>query len=193
MANSNYQNARQFLTAFGNGEERGFDYFFKTYYKVLCFFANRYLLDLQAAEDIVSDAYIRVWEKRETIQSSQGLKNYLYKTVHNACIRWLEQKRAAGARQLTIEGGQEAERNVLDNMIRAEVMNEVYKTIDLLPTECRKIFTKLYLEGKTVKEIAEELSLSVSTVKTQKARALDLLRQKLSPLSLLAFLSFCGG
>lgn len=176
--------SNHYFLSFQTGKEKGFAFFFQSFYKALCFFANRYTRDLPAAEDIVSEAFIRVWEKRERISSVGGLKSYLYTTVYHACLRWIERKRA-------IVNGKEAmeERTVLDNMIRAEVMNEILRSIEMLPTECRRIFTKLFLEGKTVKEIAEELSLSVSTVKTQKARALNFLRTKLSPMCLVVFIS----
>ena len=184
----------QHFLSFQYGEEKGFDFFFRAYYKPLCFFANKYTRDMPAAEDVVSEVFIKVWEKRETITSAEGLKSYLYKSVYHGCLRWKGRESRVGSLKSGVSEwsivNSEFERSYLDNMIRAEVMDEVYRAIELLPKECQKIFTKLFLEGKTVKEIAEELSLSVSTVKTQKARAINFLRSKLSTMSVVMFVTF---
>jgi RNA polymerase sigma-70 factor (ECF subfamily) len=71
--------------------------------------------------------------------------------------------------------------NAEGDIIRAEFYGELYRAIHTLPPECRKIFTMLYIEGKTVRETAEELGLALSTVKTQKARGLAALKKKLRP------------
>jgi len=186
----------KYLASFRIGEEKGFEFFFRLHYQPLCFFANRYLQDMPAAEDVVSEVFIKVWEKRESIVSAAGLKSYLYKSVYNGCMRWKQSTANSRRSAVSIEAGARSEqpaigslqlraddeRGYAENVIRTEVIRDVYNAIELLPKECKKIFTKIFIEGKTVKEIAEELSLSVSTVKTQKARALSFLRGRLSPM-----------
>lgn len=145
---------------------------------------------MPAAEDVVSEVFMKVWERRESIESAAGLKSYLYRSVLNGCMRWKEN----GGRRKKVEVETKVEAKVeesyLENMIRAEVMQEVYNAIELLPKECKKIFTKIFIEGKSVKEIAEELKLSVSTVKTQKTRAINFLRSRLSPMSVVIIFTF---
>jgi RNA polymerase sigma-70 factor (ECF subfamily) len=68
-----------------------------------------------------------------------------------------------------------------EDTIRAEFYAEIHNAIKTLPPECRKIFTMLYIEGKTVRETADELGLARSTIKTQKARGLAMLRKKIRP------------
>jgi RNA polymerase sigma-70 factor (family 1) len=190
MVTRNPEYGNQYMKSFWAGEERGFDFLFKSYYKSLCFFANRYVKEISAAEDIVSDAFIHLWAKREKIKSESHLKNYLYKVIFHLCLREVEKIKVKGYVQIENETPevQCLDKNALENIIRAELLSEIYLSINSLPKECRRIFNKLYLEGKTVKEIATELNLSVSTVKTQKARALQFLRSRLSPRSLLLLL-----
>lgn len=75
--------------------------------------------------------------------------------------------------------------DVTDNpeadIIRAEFYGALHRAIKTLPPECRKIFTMLYIQGKTVREIADETGLAVTTIKTQKARGLAALKKKLKP------------
>jgi RNA polymerase sigma factor (sigma-70 family) len=75
----------------------------------------------------------------------------------------------------------DAKDNIETDIIRAEFYAELYRAINTLPPECRKIFTMLYLEGKSARETAEELGLALSTVKTQKARGAGCFEEKLRP------------
>ena len=71
------------------------------------------------------------------------------------------------------------EANYLANIIRAEVIMSIHEAIATLPTEKGKIIKMTYLEGKTNKETADELGLSIQTIKNQKLRGLALLKSKL--------------
>jgi RNA polymerase sigma-70 factor (ECF subfamily) len=75
----------------------------------------------------------------------------------------------------------EFEKDCLHGMISAETVRLLYEAINELPAQCKKVFTKLYVEGKSVAEIATEMNVAVSTVKNQKARGIKLLKPKLSP------------
>jgi RNA polymerase sigma-70 factor (family 1) len=179
--NKPLKNVNDYFFLFQDGDESGFDHYFHLYYKALVFYARRILVSAADAEEVVSECFLKVWEKRAVIREEAGLKQYLYTAVYRACLRRKE--------QLGRQGDTEPEppipsdeRTALDNMVRAEVMREVYQAIQELPVACRNIFTKLFLEGKTAQEIAAELNLSVSTINTQKARALAYLRNRLSPL-----------
>jgi len=62
-----------------------------------------------------------------------------------------------------------------------------------LPSECRMVFMKLFVEGKSVVEAAAELNVVVSTVKNQKARGIKLLRMRLTSFFVCSFLFVvCG-
>ena len=181
------------ITAFRNGEEKGFDHFFRTYYKSLVFFARRYVAGLAISEDIVAEVFVNVWNKRDRIDSEAGLKSYLYQSVYHASLRWLEResKRVNLNNQYTaktLEIGEGSDQ--LENMIRTETIRQVREAIATLPSQCRKIFEKLYIEGKSIRETAGELNLSISNVKNQKARGLQLLRGRLDETSLLLMIFF---
>ena len=62
----------------------------------------------------------------------------------------------------------------------------IFKSLSILPPKCRKVFTLFYLEGKTYEEIADELRVSINTVRNHKMRALSLLRGELGDSLLIA-------
>ena len=61
-----------------------------------------------------------------------------------------------------------------------ELENEIYKAIDKLPDECRRVFAKSRFEGKSYEEISQELGISVNTVKYHIKNALSFLQTELS-------------
>lgn len=168
----------EYFKFFQDGKEIGFDHFFQEFYPALCIYAGTICKDLEAGKDQASSAFINVWKKRSEMSSPEHLKRYLYRTTRNICITWLRSK------QRQVEEEQAAslilrstEETHLHTMIKAEMINHLHKQIRQLPQACRKVFIKMYVEGKTVKETAYELNLHISTVKTQKARGLLYLRK----------------
>jgi RNA polymerase sigma-70 factor (ECF subfamily) len=158
-----------------------FDSFFNSYYKAVYFFACKYVNEGSAAEDIVENSFIKLWEKREQMESEAGLRGYLYKTVYHGCLRWNSRQSMVDRRQKEIVYLSETvEKDCLENMIRAETLRRVKEAMEELPSECRKVFMKLFVEGKSVVEAAAELNVAVSTVKNQKARGIKILRMRLT-------------
>ncbi|HMK16855.1 MAG TPA: RNA polymerase sigma-70 factor [Chitinophagaceae bacterium] len=176
------------MTFFRNGEEEGFNYFFNAYYKAVYFFACKYVKDSAAAEDIVENSFIKLWEKREQMESEAGLRGYLYKTVYHGCLRWNSRSSMVHSRQKEIVYLSETvEKDCLENIIKAETLRRVKEAMEELPSECRKVFMKLFVEGKSVVEAAAELNVAVSTVKNQKARGIKLLRMRLTSFLFVVF------
>ena len=169
-----------YIKSFHSGEEQGFDYFFNTWYKQFCFFATRYTNDIAAAEDIVSESFIRVWRKRESFTSAEKLKTYFYITIRNASFRWLDNlQRSTKHIQQLDRIAEKEDKAVIENIIRTELISQLYEAIKSLPPACQTIITKLYIEGKTIKETSIELQLAKTTVQTQKDRGIGLLRKLL--------------
>lgn len=160
---------------------------FRRYYTRLCHFAFQLLEEKDLAEDIVQDAFLAFWNAQSRISDNPvAIKNYLYSSVRNACYNHHRQAKVQ-ERYLQLHNGDELEEpQVLHAMIRAEVMNEIYLAIQTLPGSCQHIFRLGYLEGLSNPKIAETLGISINTVKTQKRRALKVLRTSLNPEALLA-------
>jgi len=146
------------------------------------------------AEDIIESAFIKVWEKREKFEVEVKAKSYLYKTVYHGCLKAVKslELRVKSERGLAVVSDK-FEKDCLENMIRAETLRHVYAAMEELPSECKKVFVKLFVEGKSVADAAAELNVAVSTVKNQKARGIKLLRMKLTSLFMVFSLWFVTG
>lgn len=173
--------------SFQKGEEKGFTYFFKAFYPSFCQFANQLIKDPAESESLVSEAILTVWKHRHKLNTPTDFKRYCYTTIRHNCFHWLEQNNKRSAFQSDLAHlANEFDTHVLDAMIHAELVESLYRSIRDLPPQCAKILSKLYIDGQSVKEIAQELNLSVSTIKTQKKIGLTYLRKAIS--SVLPFL-----
>jgi RNA polymerase sigma-70 factor (family 1) len=157
----------------------GFEYVFKKYYARLCYFAYRLVGDRDAAEDIVQEIFMKFWDRREGFGNEPSVKTFLYLTVRNASLNFL---RHAAVEQRYLDDAlpldSEPDKG-LDQLIHAEVLAEIHRSICELPAACRQVVELAYFEGLKNNKIAERLGISVNTVKTQKQRALGHLRIRL--------------
>lgn len=162
---------------------------FTSWYGALCFFAFRYVQDDEVARDIVQEVFVRLMEKRPAFESELHLKNFLYRTVKNDGLNHLRHKLS---REHYLEYlRQEGEEEEFDcRMIESEIFGTLRKAVELLPSECRKVFELCYFEGKNNEVAAKTLNISIETVKAQKKRGKKILRKKLDGLYPLCMLFF---
>lgn len=155
-----------------------FERVFDKYASALAFFATRLLGNRQDAEDIVSETFIKLWEKREGFRVETQVKAFLYITARNACFNSLKRGRNAIQRRNEYCNLLDTtDDHALNQITRSEVLREIHQLIEGLPRECQKVM-KLRLIGKEREEIASELGISIHTVKNQIARGTYLIRKK---------------
>lgn len=179
MQHVDLNNLREFFLSFKRKEEKGFDFVFKKYYASLCYFSNNIIKNEAAAEDISTESFIKLWERCGEFESLDHVRSFLYKVVRNASIDWIRNnKKAQAFTKAQSHFCEPSEASIQQHLIAAETYREVLAAIEKLPTRCRTIFKMIYLEGKDYTQIAEELGLSINTIRVQKARALAILRQE---------------
>jgi RNA polymerase sigma-70 factor (ECF subfamily) len=170
------------------GDEKAFQYVFDTHYGLLCSIASEFLKDDFLAETIVGDVILYLWEKRETIEIQSSLRAYLIKAVRNKCLNYQQlQYVVKETRFPEHEELLDAEGNYLISdsqplaaLLEKELEIEIEKSINSLSDECRKVFELSRFEQLKYEDIAEELNISVNTVKYHIKNALSKLRADLS-------------
>lgn len=174
------ENMQHHVEAFQRGEEKGFTYFFNNLYPALLYYAFRMVNDIYSAKDIVEDSFVKIWKRHSTFHHHRVIKSWLYTTVRNGCIDWIRKKQTELQREEELAQWQLAnsEEHAMQEMIRAEVISKIYQAITHLPPKCQQVFKLLYIEGKTLKQVAEELKLSINTIKNHKAHGLNLLKKR---------------
>lgn len=164
-----------------HGDERAFDYLFHKYYPVILFFIRRILPDIKDAEEVAQDIFFKAWEKHRDFDSLYSFKGFLYTAARNASINLISKNRnRIKYHEDYASKSDKDETPILRAIIRSEVLSELSHGINGLPEQCRNIMRMIFEEEMDAKEVAKELNISVSTVNSQKARGLSLLRVRLS-------------
>lgn len=167
---------RILLNMFAETGIRQFELAFNTYYRTLCLYTLRITGSYEEAEDIVQQTFTDIWERfsNENLHIS-FLKPYLFKAVHNRAINHL---RLRYETETLDENFHDLPEDDTERIAEAEKENRLWKWIDDLPQERRKIFLMAKQDGLKYTEIAERLHISVKTVENQMGKALKTLREK---------------
>ncbi len=164
---------------FQQGDEAALAYFYHSHFAPLVVFAQRWIKDQGQAEDIVAEAFVKTWRQRAHISSYAGLRAYLYKiVVRDSRLSRQKNERRTEVQNLSQQSSSEVEESPFELVVRSELYQHLYDALLELPEGSRKVLSLYFFEGKSSGEIARELSLSTSTIKTQKLRGLTALRKK---------------
>ena len=189
-----YLSDMDLFAAFHQGDEAAFEQVYNLHFKPLCFFASRITGDKQEAQDLVADSFIKMLGKRQEFQNLSNVKSFLYLSTKNAALNQLKSKVRHGAAHKQIRflntEGETADDLVNEELLRLEVLAAIHTEIENLPDRCREIFKLLFIEGLSTDLIAERLDISAQTVRTQKARALTLIKSELLKKNLLPALLY---
>lgn len=162
------------------------DWLYEHYYNQLVLWADTILKDMDQAEDVVQDLFVRLWEKNICdALMSEGVKSYLYTSVRNIALRRLKNRAVLE----TFPDISLAERVWEDQeQSHSEVIEQMLSEIKKLPPRSREVVECVHLKDMKYAEVAEQMGISVSTVKTLLVRSIKVLRHRVSNSSLLLFL-----
>jgi RNA polymerase sigma-70 factor (ECF subfamily) len=137
---------------------QAFENYYKEHYKLFFLAACNYFKDTGLAEEIVNDVFVKLWEIADTIQIETSLKSYIYRAVVNRSLN---------------------DTYELKGMEDNELKISLYKAIDQLPEQCQKVFRMSRFEELKQQEIADQLGISIKTVKNHITHALKQLNKVL--------------
>lgn len=167
-----------------DGDEATYIILFRDYYVPLCNYARRYLGRKDLAEDIVSETFFNIWNKRNTLDIRISLKSYLFQAVCKNSFYYLRKsKKEELLEDYMINHSPDMDRkepsfaeSPSDFLIVKDLSEKIKMGVDRLPQQQQTTFKLKRYEGKKNKEIAEIMGLSVKTVEMHLAKALLSLR-----------------
>ena len=136
-------------------------------------FALKIVEDAELAEELVANTFAHVWQKIHEGLEVDNFKAYLYQAVRNECLSYLRDKKET----IGLENIHEVDEETIDTSERDA---KIWKAIDELPPKCRQVFLLSKRDGLSNEEIAEEMGISLKTVKNQMTKAFSRLREVLS-------------
>ena len=173
------------------GSADAFEKLFNTYCQPLIHFTYRCVQDMQIAENLVQEVFVRVWRRREQLDPSSNIKAYLYTAAKNEALKHLRHAKVVNNNTADVQRMRDSIKTPEKTLSENDLAAAVQQAIDELPEKSRLIFSMSKYDQLTYAEIAEIQNISVKTVETHMGRALKFLRQRLAdffPL-LLIFLS----
>lgn len=174
----------QVVAGINQGKEADFAALYTKYFTYLCTYATSYIFNPGEAEEIVNDIFVSIWKNKENL--TFPVHSFLLRSVRNRCLNYI---RSLRTRERVID-------EYFEELIRyqeeyclntdtplqlfeiAELQLQVQKGISALPEKCRIIFEHYIYNNKTPQEIADELGLSINTVRVQIKNAMDKLKQR---------------
>lgn len=159
------------------GLDRYFIHLYEYYYEPMLAFAYSMLQDEMEAEDCVCEAFLRVKQANQLFASISNARNYLFIVVRNQTLKALKEKKIRDAYRRDAIAPPPSysgiERFLNDSLDIREHIEQVLAS--LTPSQ-RKIIEMSFLEGMSVKEIAQKLGRTVNGVAAEKSKALRKLK-----------------
>ncbi|MBS1598443.1 MAG: sigma-70 family RNA polymerase sigma factor [Bacteroidetes bacterium] len=179
------------MSAFRNGKQGAFKTVYEIFFRSQCFFANNLIHDKEQVEDIVSESFVKLWDRRGEFIALENVKAFLFTVTKNACLNHLKHinRRNSSQRELRYLYAE----NFYDmelQIIHADLLVLVYYEIEKLPPLAKKILKLTFNEGLTIEEIAKKLNMPMQNVRNNKSRAIELLKLKLGKKSVLPIIVF---
>jgi RNA polymerase sigma-70 factor (ECF subfamily) len=169
------------------GDPSAYEELFKQTYPRLLGYCGLFIHDRAQANDLVQECFVRLWEKRQTINPSQSVESLLFVMLRNRCLNYLRDRKndMTDKSITTIEESELQHLYQLDFTGREEktleekLIEAIRHSVEKLPEKRKLVFVKAKIEGKKNKEVAEELGISVKAVEKHLQQAKEQIRKEM--------------
>lgn len=144
-------------------------------------FVKHNVRDHAAADDIVQECYIRLWERMDKVQDDDAILHLLRKYAHNLIIDYVRKAAREALRENLYQQQQPAVCAADEQLLLKEVLQDYDNVVQALPPRRRIIYRMVKEEGLSHREIAEKLHISTNTIEKQMNEALYTLRHHFTP------------
>lgn len=177
MPRADWTNEQFLLSEFRKGNLEALEYIYTLNHRVMWLMASKLVNDPDEAEDIVADAFVKLWNRRESFEESTNISAYLTTITRNACLDHLKHKKRKALSESEMAYLSDTGEDFIEaNIVKAEFMKQTLSYMNSMPEGMKEIFKLLFVDGLSHQEVAQKLNLSADTVRGQKARALKILR-----------------
>jgi RNA polymerase sigma-70 factor (ECF subfamily) len=163
-----------------NGEKGAYQILFERYAPKIYSFAFSYLKNKADAEELVQDVFLKIWEKRETLDVSRNIKSFIFKIAVNTIYDFIRHKNIESVfKDFARENYEFHSNNTWDTVVFKEMQATLNQLVVKMPEQRKKIFQLSKIKGFTNDEIANKLGISKRTVENQLYRAVLYLKEHL--------------
>jgi len=179
MAINEHQSDYELVAKLQKGDLEAFDQIFKKYGDRLFGFALKYLKSKEDTEGLVQDVFLKIWENRANLKKESSLKSYLFTIAYHNMCQLFRKKQIQEKFKGEIGIAESQSVNLEEQLEYKSTLEQIDKLIDKLTEKQKMIFTKSRKEGKSTREIADEMNLAPGTVDNQISATIKFLRKNL--------------
>lgn len=155
---------------------------FNIFYTHLAYFCGQMLKDRAWGQDVATDTFIKLWKTLQInneYKNEKNVKAFLFITAKRHCLNTLRhlEVRQRFAKEIIYRNRDWEEAAAIKNLIKAEVLAQICQIMETFPPARKRVFIMAYIGDMKNEEISDLLGISVSTVKTQKARCILALKK----------------
>lgn len=165
----------------GSNSESNFRRFYYLCYDRFFRIAYYYAQNESWSQEIVLDAFMKLWEKRDSLHLIASIEDYCFVLVKNTALNYIEKEERRGSHfaNLQVEP-EEQNHSPEEELISEELFARYVKALDTLPQRCREVFIAVKEERKSYAQVAEEMNISTKTVDAQLQKAIGKLKEVLT-------------
>lgn len=157
------------------GDHRAFQIFFDRYHATLFSYLRRKGLDHGATQDLVQNAFMKIWENRDAIDPGRSLRALLFRIGYTRTLNFFRDH-AKFDYEHDLSARSDAAQQPQDETSYNLAQDQLQKLVETLPARRKAVFELCFLEELTYRETAETLGISIKTVENQMAHALKTIR-----------------
>lgn len=157
-------------------DKESFERYYKEHYKAFFFLAFKYVKSAEQAQEIVNDIFVKLWQDGHDLIIEVSLKSYICRAIINRSINVLNKNKKDLQNQKELSYRTEKSYE-MRQMEESELEIRLYRAINQLPEQCKKVFYMSRFKELKQQEIADQLGISIKTVKNHITHALKLLNK----------------
>lgn len=151
---------------------------YRKYHSYLYVLAFKYLKNAEMAEEAVQQVFVKLWETSAKIEIEVNLKNYLYTMIKNHILNQFRNNReSVSLNYANAQIETAGDDDFVEKLEERELYDFLYKGIDRLPPQKREICRLKMEEKLNNQEIADQMNISIHTVKSHYQESVKILRE----------------
>lgn len=179
------------LAELKRGDHASFRKIFECYSHALYQFSFSYLKSKEAAEDVVQEVFMKIWNNRQEIREGTSFQSYLFTIALNSIRKQFNRLAKSNEAKHDLLLDLSAQKQDFDERSDyQELLNMLQELIDRMPEKRKRVFVRKKLEDKSLKEIAEELGIDPKTVEYHITEAMKFLKQEFEKLHVKGMIFF---
>lgn len=170
------------------GDEKSLEVLIRRYLKPVYGFAYRYVGNIQEAEDIAQNVFVKVWKNLKKFDGQKSFKAWIFTIAKNTSLDFLRKKKAITFSEFENEKGKSGilekfidSSPLPDELLEQKGIREIFvKAVGKLFPKYRRVLLLRHQENLTFREISQRLNEPLNTVKSRHRRAVIMLKKFLS-------------